>query len=417
MWDPFAEFQRTELSNGLEVLAYHWPDRPWEYVGFHIHSGAKEDPVGLEGTAHFVEHLVGEHAPMSSNEIYDFFQDHGGYANLGKMGYDLTRYSFMVPIRSDVMRKALSVFGEMLLSGTIEDKIEKQREIILDEFTKEYPTTLKREVHTRRQEAVFRGTWHERFITPMGTPESINSIAQVDLQMFFDTHYTPANLSVVAVGGLTLDEVVDRIQKGPFSQERPGVRNSLPDLLMDTKPLEETRFVLNMSDYVNIALHSGKYESTAKLPGNIPHRVVQIVSDMLQTILHDEVREKRRWAYSIGCGYERYHSFYKFVIGCESFKLNAMNSFESVVERCIKMLRNREDLFRETKHRFVASQSMLDLSGENLFENAMSEIGHVQRIRPGEEVLEEFTSVTMEDVRMAADLLQPEYRWTWIAQP
>ena len=58
MWDPYSEFRTATLPNGLTVHAAHWPGRPWESVGVLIHSGAEQDPFGLEGLSHFVEHLV-----------------------------------------------------------------------------------------------------------------------------------------------------------------------------------------------------------------------------------------------------------------------------------------------------------------------------------------------------------------------
>ena len=58
MYDPYADFEKATLPNGLQVYAAYWPDRPWQYVGFVLHSGANTDPEDLPGVAHFVEHLV-----------------------------------------------------------------------------------------------------------------------------------------------------------------------------------------------------------------------------------------------------------------------------------------------------------------------------------------------------------------------
>jgi len=44
MWDPYAEFESATLPNGLKVYAAHWAERPWQAIGFVIHSGAEQDP-------------------------------------------------------------------------------------------------------------------------------------------------------------------------------------------------------------------------------------------------------------------------------------------------------------------------------------------------------------------------------------
>ncbi|KKP80963.1 MAG: hypothetical protein UR80_C0013G0008 [Parcubacteria group bacterium GW2011_GWB1_35_5] len=50
MYDPYADFVKHVLANGLEVHSVSW-DRPWIGMEIVVHSGGREDPVTIPGLA------------------------------------------------------------------------------------------------------------------------------------------------------------------------------------------------------------------------------------------------------------------------------------------------------------------------------------------------------------------------------
>jgi len=173
MWDPYAEFESAALPNGLTVYAAHWPGRSWEAMGFMIHSGAEQDPIGLEGLAHFVEHLVSCNAKIPPQLLRAFFEGRGGSADLGMTSYFYTRYRFFAPTNREFLKKALSNFGHMLFLAKLENFVERQREIIIAEFNRRYPAKLALDLTLRERRALFSGDRIERFVRALGTPESV----------------------------------------------------------------------------------------------------------------------------------------------------------------------------------------------------------------------------------------------------
>jgi predicted Zn-dependent peptidase len=300
MWDPYSEFQSAVLLNGLTIHSAHWPGRPWEAVGFLIHSGAKHDPVGLEGLAHFVEHLISCNSEVSKNDIKVFFDDFGGNVNLGMTGYINTEYRFFVPADKAVLSRAFSMFGKMLLSSSLEKSIERERKVIFGEFNLRYPFRHKFELATRAHKAIYPGDWLERFTSPLGSPESVGLISEGDLQSYYDTHYTPANISIVCVGGMKLAELVEIISESSFSIQKKGTRTLLPIPLDEVSLPSETCHVEYVSKYTTSITEVIQYESIAKIPGKIDSCVVRFVAEILDKLLNEEVREKRAWTYSIG---------------------------------------------------------------------------------------------------------------------
>jgi predicted Zn-dependent peptidase len=417
MWDPFAEFQSAKLPNGLTVYAAHWPRRPWEAMGFLIHSGAAQDPIGLEGIAHFVEHVVVENTPFSLGEIEATFTDYGGRVNLGTTGYFYTYFNFFVPIDKELLKRAFSIFGYMLLSAKLEKSIDAEREIIINEFHQVYPDKLKFDLKMRERKAVYSGYWFERFATILGTPESIALIEQKDLQRYYDTHYTPANMSIVGVGGMTLEELIELLSQSPFALYKKGERTPLPKPITDVKPPLETRYVVEMSKYTKIPLKTGTYRSVTKIPGKIHGAVIAIMRNMVQTLLSEEIRERRSWAYEIYVSQYDFPEFCEFIIHCDSLKLQAIDEIEKLIEDCIASIENRKNLFEQVKRRLLAALFMSDTTAREVCDNALLDLARYQRIKSQKEIYNELEAVTINDIGKALKYLHPDRRWTLIIRP
>jgi len=416
MWDPYAEFQSATLPNGLMVYAAYWP-RPWEAMGFLIHSGAEYDPIGLEGISHFLEHLVSENAIVQKEVIEAFFEDCGGRVHLGVTSYPSTYYRFFVPIDKTILSKAFSIFGHMLLSAKIERYVERERQTVINEFRHRYPLKFQFDIDTREHKALYRGHWLERFTRPLGNPESVSRIKQNDLQLYYDMYYTPANMSIVGVGGLQLSEIIDLLSESPFAINKKGVRTLLPIPDIDVTPPLETRYVFEMSKHIVAPMEVGVYRSVAKIPGNINGRAVRIIKEMLIEVLNEEIRERRAWAYAINVSQHNFREFHEFSISCDSLALKAINHIEEVIEACIASISDREDLFERIKHRALASNFMIDETAKYVCDDVLDDLATYQRIITLEEMQEDLEQVTMNDIKDILQWLRPERRWTLIMRP
>jgi predicted Zn-dependent peptidase len=417
MWDPYAEFQTAILSNGLTVHAAHWPERPWEAMGFLLHSGAEYDPIGLEGLAHFIEHLVSENANVSKKDLTAFFEDCGGMVSLGTTGYPYTRYRFFVPTDKVILARAFSIFGYMLLSAKLEKFIERERQVIIGEFHRKYPFKFKLDLDVREHKALYAGYWLERFVCPLGNPESVGRITKSDLQSHYDTHYTPANMSIVGVGGMTLEELVELLSESPFATSKKGVRTPLPIPAIDVVPPSETRYVFEVSKHITMPIEVGAYRSVAKIPGNINGRVIRIMKEMFNKVLNEEVRERRAWAYAIDSSRHNFRHFYEFSINCGAIALKAIGDIEEVIEVCIASMGDREDLFEQAKRCALASNFMIDPTGKGICDGVLGDLADNQRIISLGEIGNDLDRVTIEDIRNSLQWLRSERRWTLIMRP
>lgn len=417
MWDPYGMFESVVLPNGLTVHAAHWKKMPWERVGILIHSGAISDPVGLEGVAHFVEHMVSENATISKDDIRAHFEDCGGAVMLGKTGYPSTCYKFFAPIDRSFLTGAFSIFGQMLLLAKLEKSLERERLLVIEEFNSQYPFEAKLELERREREMVFSGEWPSRSVRPLGHPDSIAKITQWDLQAFYNTHYVPANISIVGVGGLKLSRLVELISKSPFAMSRDGLRTPLMASLKQVPPPKETQHIFDISARLGIVAKNAEYRSVAKIPGNIGSQVIRIAGNMLTETLTKEVRERRAWTYDIGTSRNNLRYVHVFSVDCTALNPVALDSIEDVVIGCIDSIASDEALFKRTKQRALASVSMTDIDGNELRNESMNDLVTHQRIVSLKEFRGWVEKVTMDDIRGLLQWISPEQRWTLIKRP
>lgn len=419
MWDPYAEFESTTLPNGLTVHAAHWPKRPWESVGFLIHSGAASDPVGLEGLAHFVEHVVSGNLNISTKDLRDFFSNCGGSANLGSTGFPFTKYNFFVPVKKAILAKAFSFFGQMLTSVKLKKYIERERQVIIGEFYRRYPNKIWFDLDMRERKALYSSYWLERFAKPLGSPESVRRIVQNDLQSHYDALYVPANISIVGVGGLKLPELADLLLKSPFAVKKKGSRAPVLAPIADASLPFEARHIFEMSKHMATAsqFEVGAYQSFARMPGNANIHTIQIMRQMFNEILNNEVREQRAWAYAIESFCHNFLSFHQFLIECNALAIKALDEIDEVVEACIASMSEREDLFERVKRQILSRTLMADPNGQGLCGCAIEDLVQYQRIISFAEYREDIKRITMSDVRSLLQYLRPERRWTLITKP
>lgn len=417
MWDPYQEFESAVLHNGLSVHVAQWPGRPWEAISFLVHSGAEHDVIGREGTAHFTEHLVSENACIPKNEIKQFFKSNGGSISLGMTSYHGTWYDIFLPSNTSLLKRAFDITGQMLLSAYLDKCVERERQVVIEEFNRIYSSkfSINLRLLERERKALYSGYWLERFVRPLGKPESIRLITEDDLQQYYDTHYTPPNMSIVCVGGKSLPEIVDLLSRSPFAQKKEGVRSPLPSSVVDFGYPKETGYRNRVFSRIKGTFNSVvRYRSVAKIPITDNLATIRIVCEMLSYVLTKEVRERHAWTYHIGAYYNNFRHFLEFSIQCDALAFKALNDIEKVVESCITSLWTNNVLFEEAKRNIFLQNAVVDLSGEDVCSAARNSLLTFHKIRTLSEVCHDINRVRMEDVQEVLKLLELKRRWTLV---
>lgn len=211
-----GDYRIGTLDNGLTYLLRS-NDTPGESLDLRllIDAGSLQQPVGLDGSAHFLEHMLfNGTTSFPGNELtaqlqrlgVRFGADVNAFTSYDATGYILGATTFdeeAVRVTFDVLREWASeatldpadVAGEV---GVIRDERRQGRE------------TVDGEVFTQLEQIYTRGTPYEGHMT-IGDADLIDAIDAPTLRAFYDTWYRPDNMAVVVVGDLPLDRLEEEV--------------------------------------------------------------------------------------------------------------------------------------------------------------------------------------------------------------
>lgn len=417
MKDPFANFTKVVLQNGLTLYVNHDPDLPFVRMHFSIFAGGKHDKRGLEGTAHFMEHLVCQNGGSTLQDLLDFFESTSGRPPLlGRTSFHSTEYGFVSPLDTAALDQGLAYFGNMLLHGQLTEHVERERGVIKGEFQQRFKAPYEYDLAMRERRSVFPNSFFSRCATPLGSLESIERITQRDLQDFYDRHYVPANMHVAIMGGLSVRDVTRSFERSPFAAQKDG-RRTLPNMVVAHPPLpSDTLEVFHLAEHRK-GTTAGEFTTIAQLPGNTDPWLITILKRMLFKKLFSELREKRAWTYSAGADSHRFPEFTLFEIGSRGVRLDALDEIDNVVTTCLESLAMDQDLFDSSKQFCLKQVWFRELATDDITSDALEDLLHEGRIVPRGEELKSIEEITLDHVAYVIKHLARDRRRTLIKRP
>ncbi|MBN1558371.1 MAG: insulinase family protein [Lentisphaerae bacterium] len=204
-----AALREQTLGNGLRVLVK--PDRaaPVAAVQIWVGSGAiHEGPRLGSGLCHAIEHMIfkgtGTRGP---GDITRAIHDAGGTLN-AYTGFDRTVFHADVP--SERWRTALEVLTDAVLHAAFPaDEWEREREVIRREIAmgRDDPERVLGKLLWR---TAFRR--HPYRFPVIGHEDLFLQLSREDLAAYARAHYVPDNMTVVVVGDVPADAVVEAVR-------------------------------------------------------------------------------------------------------------------------------------------------------------------------------------------------------------
>lgn len=243
-----ARYVRGVLDSGVSYIVLQHDHPPARAsVWLHIKTGSLNELDSQRGIAHFLEHMAfngSENFPPGS--VVPFFEELGltfGRHQNAMTGFADTRYTLSLPDNSmEVFNKGLvflsDVAGRLSLPA---DEIEKERGIILEE--KRTRLGAQQRMFEKVLEDMSPGSRFGKRL-PIGTEERLLNMQRGDFVSFYSKWYVPENMTVIAVGDIDAQQMVDAIS-GAFSGQKspwPGrVSSDAPE------PLDADIHVLSSS--------------------------------------------------------------------------------------------------------------------------------------------------------------------------
>lgn len=195
---PLAEaagldFQSKTMPSGLRVIYKVIPSNTVT-ARMVIPAGMLNEPRGLRGISHLLEHMIYRGAENSAAANFSaLLNDEGGTYN-GTTSLELTEYFFDVP--SEIFSKTLSYFLEMICHPQLDaEHIALEKKIINVE-------------NILRDEPGNTFFLYINELTEHQLDNSVNSITREDLLHYHQQYYHPKQMTLIVTGNFKPDELL-----------------------------------------------------------------------------------------------------------------------------------------------------------------------------------------------------------------
>ncbi len=229
---PVEEYK---LSNGLRVILA--PDEALPNVAVYLQYavGGRDDPPGLSGIAHLVEHLMFERsAHVPAGELQKLFADAGATGLNGSTSFDVTTYYELVP--PEQLELALWLESDRMgyfLPAVDQAALEQERVTVTTEMRTRYYDRPAGNMPFFVHDATFP-SWHPYHTTPIGDYDELQKISLADVKAFAATWYGPGNACLVLAGRFQRERAVALVERyfASLPSRPPPKRPELPELVV-----------------------------------------------------------------------------------------------------------------------------------------------------------------------------------------
>jgi zinc protease len=193
-----GELETARLANGLEVVLVRNPQAPIVSTALFYRVGARDEPPGRSGLAHFLEHMMFKGSERYGPGEVDRRTQALGGANNAFTSHDLTAYWFS--FAADRWREALAVEADRMRGLRLDRaEIDAEREVILEEIAM-YEDDPWDALGMAVERALFGEHPYGRPV--LGARDDLRRIGRDELADFHARSYRPDRAVLVLAGAL-----------------------------------------------------------------------------------------------------------------------------------------------------------------------------------------------------------------------
>ena len=223
-------FKKTQLKNGLDVIAEINPASHSAALGFMVKTGSRDEAPEVAGVSHFLEHMMFKGtATLNSQQVNEEF-DAMGAKNNAFTSNEVTCY--WAQVLPEFTERCLALLSDMMRPALRPEDFDMEKKVILEEIA----LYLDRPSHVLF-EAVMADHFgnHPMAASVLGTKESITALSQPQMKTYFDSRYGPGNMVLAAAGNLDFDEFVKLAEKYCGHWPRVNVQRAYPAPILKPK--------------------------------------------------------------------------------------------------------------------------------------------------------------------------------------
>ncbi len=393
------------LKNQLPVILIPMKGAASMTMQVFVHVGSRYEPKELNGSSHFIEHLMFKgtkkrpNTQKISTELDRYGAEYNAFTSKDCTSYYIKMDAAHTPLAVDLLHDMLT--NSLFDSG----EIDRERGVIIEEINM-YEDNPGTQMMDLLEEALFPENalgWNIA-----GPRDVIRSVTREQLLGFRDAYYIPSRM-VIALAGNVSEDVLPLLEKtfGRIKEPRqledrsfePFQADRFPDglsLMFREKKIEQVQ--------LGMAFH-GFPIGDPRLPAVA--LLSNILGGTMSSRLFTEVRERRGLCYSIHSGHQGYQDtgMFDIVAGLEKKRVKeAIQVIWDELDKLQTTLVTKDELARAKDHRhgklalaFEDSATRADWYGKQFTFQG--------KIETPEERLEKIDAVSASDIREAARAL------------
>lgn len=188
-------FANYTLSNGLQVVVDHNPNRELTAVGYFVRAGGCDETLDLSGVSHFLEHMCFKGTERrSALEINQELDDLGANCN-ARTGEESTIYH--ATVLPEFQSQIVSLLSDMMQPTLAEEDFETEKQVILEEIAM-YRDQPPYGGHERIMANYFGS--HSLGQPVLGTEESVGAMTPAGMRSYHKQNYSTDNMVFSAAG-------------------------------------------------------------------------------------------------------------------------------------------------------------------------------------------------------------------------
>ena len=247
--DEAGKLKRFEYEpNGLRIIHSYDPTFPVVVFMITYHVGSRNEPVGLTGATHFLEHLMfkGTHRFHKSinTSIMDTLQQEGARMN-ATTWLDRTNYYEMLP--KSKVELAFDIESDRMRNLRLDpEDVNSEKTVILNELDRGQNQSSRMLYQTLWSTAFTAHPYHHPTI---GWRTDVEEMTPEGLRHFYDQFYWPENATISVIGQITQEEAFSLLEKYFGSISNP-VEKKEQLIVKEPVQLSERRFSMEREEKV-----------------------------------------------------------------------------------------------------------------------------------------------------------------------
>jgi len=197
------KFREHRLENGLTIIG-ECNDRAYSSsLAFFVRTGSRDESADVAGVSHFLEHMVFKGTPRrSAADVNRELDELGSHSNAFTSEEQTVYYATVLP---EYQNQVVDLLADIMRPSLREEDFTTEKQVIIEEIYK-YDDQPPFGAHEKCMEAYFGA--HPLGKNVLGTVDSVGGMTPESMRAYFQSRYSPGNITLVACGNVDFDQLI-----------------------------------------------------------------------------------------------------------------------------------------------------------------------------------------------------------------